>query len=538
MSPFTTDLSPDRASSRTASAFALHAHLDLVERHVGSSALSCITGWIAVEKGHEIVGLGLRLKPELVIRCNYPFFRGDAPEAGQIAGPEALTGFTILLPAHLAFAPESLELVVAIAPDDSEPRAYTVALARETGRTQQITLRTANALPAIPEFAMLSGADVSEVLERRLEDNLARQPYLTLRLDLINKCNLRCVMCYYSDDKISKRPAQRVSPEQFASWFEPLAPLTRDVVLSCGDEPLMSPHFETIIRWLAAKAPDARIIFCTNGMLLSAKNAEAIIASRVYLMLFSFDGATSETLHRIRVGSDYGKIVKNILGLKKLRAAAGGPRPRFVFNFVMMESNIHEAPFFVRMAKRLGGDYVDLRHVVPMLDPRDIAHEMLENHKPKFNFYRERILAAAAECGMEIYIPPAFDIAATHHPAGDPVCSLDEFHALMRDLDEDPLVDSDPPRIAEIAAPARRHEAAHTFCERPFSEVMIQQQRDVYPCPWHQEKMGTLDGTTTLDEIFFGENFRRVRLAMLDPHGAPGCSNCPIKSGKLPTRIL
>jgi len=42
-------------------------------------------------------------------------------------------------------------------------------------------------------------------------------------------------MCHYSDEKIALRPAQRISPEQFASFFDPLAPLTREVVLSCGD---------------------------------------------------------------------------------------------------------------------------------------------------------------------------------------------------------------------------------------------------------------------------------------------------------------
>jgi hypothetical protein len=88
------------------------------------------------------------------------------------------------------------------------------------------------------------------------------------------------------------------------------------------------------------------------------------------------------------------------------------------------------------------------------------------------------------------------------------------------------------------AIPEPIHESAHFFCDRPFREVMIRDQRDVYPCPWHREKMGTLDGSATLEDIFFGENFRRVRLAMLNPHGAPGCSHCPIKSKFLPTQIL
>ncbi len=516
----------------------VHIELSLVSREVGSTALSCVTGWIVAEAGWEVVELGLRVGPDTVLACHYPFFRGDAPEAGAVAGGDVLAGFNILIPPRFQLAPQSLQFVVRVAPDDGEPTSYILELPARAGHRERIALGTESRLADAAPFTAVPKAELGALIESRLVTDLARQRHLTLRLDLINKCNLRCVMCYYSDDAISKRPAQRVAPEQFAAWFEPLAPITRDVVLSCGDEPLMSPHFETIIRWLAANAPEVRIIFCTNGMLLSEKNVAAIIAARVYLMMFSFDGVTSETLHRIRVGSDFARIVKNILNLKRARAAAGGPRPRFVFNYVMMESNIHEAPQFVAMAKRLGGDTIDFRHVVPMLDPADIAHEMLENHRAKYNYYYARIIAAAEACDMDIFIPPALDTAALYDPAGDPRCELDEFYEVVRAAGEDPLVDTAPARIPEIADPARRHEAAHTFCERPFSEVMIQQQRDVYPCPWHQEKMGTLDGTKTLDEIFFGENFQRVRLAMFDPLGAPGCSNCPIKSGKLPTRII
>jgi MoaA/NifB/PqqE/SkfB family radical SAM enzyme len=515
----------------------LYCHLDIVDRHLATPALSCLTGWIVAEKGHEVVGLGLRLDAQTVVRCNYPFNRNDVRESIALAGPEALIGFNAVLPERLGFAPARLTFVVLVAADDGEPRPFTFTLDRETGHTSEVRLDAASALSAVPEFTLLESAEVGTVLENRLFDHLAGTRHVTLRLDLINKCNLRCVMCHYSNEIFSKRPAQRIAPEQFAAFFDPIAPVTRDVVLSCGDEPLMSPHFETIIRDLAARDPEVRIRFCTNGMLLSEKIAEAIIAANTYMVMFSFDGIGSETLHRIRVGSDFRRIIKNVVHLKRLREKSGKATPRFVFNFVMLESNIHEAPQFVQVAKRLGGSYIDFRHVVPF-DFYDIEHEMLEHFKPKYNLYRERIVAAAEAAGIEIYIPPPFDTAARHNPAADPVARLDEFHDLMRALGEDPLSDLEPAAKPESAVQQPVHEAAHFFCDRPFSEVMIREQKDVYPCPWHKEKMGVLDGTTTLEEIFFGENFRKVRLAMLDPHGAPGCAGCPIKSNYLPTRLL
>ena len=49
-----------------------------------------------------------------------------------------------------------------------------------------------------------------------------------------------------------------------------------------------------------------------------------------------------------------------------LKAKSGTKYPRFTFNYVMMNQNIHEAPLFVRMAQMLGGEAVDFRHMVPV----------------------------------------------------------------------------------------------------------------------------------------------------------------------------
>jgi MoaA/NifB/PqqE/SkfB family radical SAM enzyme len=512
-------------------------HLDLADRHGEGPWLSCVTGWISADRGNALTALGLRVDAGTVVRCLYPFHQGNAPSDLVREGGGAFTSFCVLLPSELAVPANRLVLVAMIAPGGGAPEPWRIELSTATGRTRQARLTGQDRLAETPDFEEIPAAKAGPLLEERLVDRLARQRWLTLRLDLINKCNLRCVMCHYSDDSISKRPARRLSPEEFGAFFAPIAPAVRDVVLSCADEPLMSPHFEAILAELSRGDPEVRIRFCTNAMLLGEKTAAAIIAARTYLVMFSFDGVTSSTLHRIRVGSDYRRIIRNILGLKRLRAASGLPRPRFVFNYVMLASNIHEAPHFVHMAKRLGGDYIDFRLVVPG-DFYSIGHEMLEGCPGKFDYYRERILAAADAAGIEVLIPDAFGASERHNPLGDPPCSLEEFDAALLALGEEPGRDPENPRIPEPLAAERAFEAAHVYCDRPFSEVMIRDQKDVYPCPWHREKLGELDGATSMDAIFFGEKFRNLRLAMLDPRGAPGCAGCPIKSQHLPTRMM
>jgi MoaA/NifB/PqqE/SkfB family radical SAM enzyme len=509
----------------------IHLHLDIADHHSGSDALCRVTGWVAAEGGPAVVSIGIRTESGGFLACPFPFHRADVADPVVAESAAGMAGFSAVLP--LAAGPVG------------SPAAFAVTLSTgacllvEAGAPGTTVVRKADTVPALvppPALATVDPALAGALLEERLLAGLARERRLTLRLDLINKCNLRCVMCHYSDERIALRPAQRMEPEQFAAFFDPLAPMTREVVLSCGDEPLMSPHFERIVRDLAARDPEVRITFCTNGMLLGERIARTIVEAAVAVVMFSFDGVTSATLHRIRVGSDYRRIIGNILRLREERARAGARRPRFIFNFVMLDSNIHEAPLFVRIARKLGGDTVDFRHVVPS-DTYDIAHEMLERRPAKYNHYRSLIVAEAAACGMDIYIPPAFPDAGAHDPAGDPAASLAEFEAAIAELGF-PTGGAPAPARPEPDPASRPEEAAHGFCDRPFREVMIREQREAYPCAWHQEIMGVADGPENLADIFLGPNFQALRLAMLDPRGAPGCRGCPIKAGRLPTVIL
>ncbi len=527
---------PPKAPSRLeetrqpSKAAVIFLHVDIIERHTDGT-LACITGWMAAWDMHLVTGLGL-LGVGGYVACNYPFHRGDTQPSIQLAGGRGLIGFNLTVPSDARIDPANLEFAVVVVGPDGERLVYRVRHDGRRGETRKIPVDAPDVIDPAPPFAKPDPADVSAVLERQLIGQLARDRHLVLRLDLINKCNLRCVMCHYSNEDFGKRPVQRINPDQFAAFFDPLASLTLDAVLSCGDEPLMSPHFEAIIRHIANKDPRVRIRFCTNGMLLTEKISSAIVAANVHLVMFSFDGVSGETLHRIRVGSNYERIIRNISYLKRLRFLARSSRPSFVFNFVMLESNIHEAPLFVEVARRLGADYIDFRHVVeyPFYD---IRGEMLEYFKPKYNFYRERIVAAAQKAGLEVYLPPAFETSLEHDPAGDPPTGLDEFNALAAALGVDEI--GHTPQGNERIELDQIRPAAHLFCDRPFTETQIREQKDVYPCPWHREKMGTLDGSTSLAEIFFGEKFQRLRLAMLDPLGAPGCQGCPIKANYLPT---
>ncbi|MEO5718053.1 MAG: radical SAM protein [Chthoniobacterales bacterium] len=402
---------------------------------------------------------------------------------------------------------------------------HRVPVRLETRDVQQIELNDRTRSAVGPE------ADGPEL---RFERSLGKGPGLTLRLDIINKCNLRCVMCHFSDDAIFKRPTQQLTTDEFRRLFDQIGPSVRQVMLSCGDEPLISKHLPSILDYLAAEHPQVAIEFCTNAMLMRAPIRNKIIESGVARLLFSIDAVSKELLESIRVGCHYEQLVGNIMALRDLRERCGVPRPAFVFNFVMMTRNVHEAPAFLQMAQALGAESIDFRHVVP-IGTYFAPEDLLSNHPGKYNFYRPQILAEASRIGIPIYLPPAFaDAPSWDGAAEQPPVHWEDFERVAPDPAGDFV--PTPPRSRDHSSweGTVAEEFATTFCNRPFSEIMVRDQNEVLPCPWHEKPLGLLSDGKTLAEIFHGEEFQRLRRNMLRPEGDPACANCPIKSHHLP----
>jgi len=277
-------------------------------------------------------------------------------------------------------------------------------------------------------------------------------------------------------------------------------------------------------------------MFCTNATLLGPPIRKLIMQTHVARLLFSLDAVTKPLLESIRVGCRYDQVVGNIMALRDLKSKCGARRPAFVFNFVMMNQNIHEAPAFVSMARALGTESIDFRHMVP-IETYFPSDELLSDRPGKYNFYRGQILAEAQRLRIHVYLPPPFAGAEPWSPrAGRVDIDLSDFEGVRPDPSGDsfPFVPCDLDDQLSSWEGSVAEEFSTTFCSRPFSEITVRDQEEVLPCPWHAKPLGLLSEGKTLSEIFNGEAFQRLRRNMLRPEGDAGCANCPIKSQHLP----
>lgn len=370
--------------------------------------------------------------------------------------------------------------------------------------------------------------------EKKYMQALALQPLITLRLDIVNKCNLKCIMCHYKEDEINSQPLKLMSADRLNYLLKDIAPYTKHIMLSCGFEPLMSKYFGDIVSMIRGNYPHMEIGMCTNGMLMNSKNRKLIIEKNITHVIFSLDGVKKQTVEKIRVGASFERIISNIMALKEAKIKQNKTFPLMFMDFVLMSSNIHEAPAFVELCSKLGMELIDFRHLVGNIFFSD-HEEMLSHHKEKYNLYRQRIIEESVKHHIKIRLPDAYPDAMAENPDDDPEAGLSDFYQLRADVQIDEICES-----ADIILMHSEHTdfLNETSCPRPFNEIMITEQEKVFPCAYYSRSMGSLTGNNTLYSVFFDEAFRKVRKRKVLSQNDFHCMHCPIKNKLLPTETI
>lgn len=168
-------------------------------------------------------------------------------------------------------------------------------------------------------------------------------------------CNLSCTICTNPE---FDRPVTLMSPEQFETILDKI-PTLAGVGLTGVGEPLTNKNIMRMVR--AAKARGLGAGFTTNGTIMPSETVEEICDVGLDWLNFSIDGATKDTFEKIRVGADFGEVLKNIERL--MTALDGQRRTDVAISFVGQSENIHELPELVRLVGKLGINNIYVRSI-------------------------------------------------------------------------------------------------------------------------------------------------------------------------------
>ncbi|MFN2475542.1 MAG: radical SAM/SPASM domain-containing protein [Chthoniobacterales bacterium] len=211
---------------------------------------------------------------------------------------------------------------------------------------------------------------------------------LKVIIDISNKCNLRCRMCHFSFDHVFHQPARHMRPELFARIAAEVLPRAHTLVLSAGNEPLMSPWFTDILK-IAAQYRVPELYFLTNAQLLTEKVAEAVLDCGVTEVQISADGATKPTYEYIRRGASFERLKANLQHLSERKRALGRKLPLLQFNVVLMRSNLQELDHYVDLAEETGVEWIAARHLLQIVG-LEMEQESLDHDHALANRYFRR----------------------------------------------------------------------------------------------------------------------------------------------------
>ena len=203
-----------------------------------------------------------------------------------------------------------------------------------------------------------------------------------LYVTVTEACNLRCLHCITDAPERSRSgTARTIAPWVLDALDEAFAHADH-VAFTHGGESLAAPGFPEVLRRIqrarAGRRTDVHLI--SNGTLLDEARVRSLIELGVTSLMVSLDGATARTNDAIRVLGRFDRVVANLAGAVKLRAALGADL-RIGVSTVLGRSNLGELAAIGRLCRDLGVDWLKVEETYPAtpfarrdaIDPADAA---------------------------------------------------------------------------------------------------------------------------------------------------------------------
>lgn len=347
--------------------------------------------------------------------------------------------------------------------------------------------------------------------EGKLYNYLNIRPLL-VEMDIINRCNLKCIMCLYSQPSSSEPERKLISFEEFQRIGKQIFSGTYKLSFSLSTEALMHPDFlrmaEEALRYRIPKT-----FISTNGTLLKKETSERLVKMGFQMINISLDAATKATYERLRGGGHFETVVANIKTLNRIKTHYGSEYPQLSISMVLMRSNLQEVPDFLRLAKSMGVNMVHLLHMVPFGE-LNLEKESLVFDKGGYNRVLLEARRIARENRITLIDPGIFP--AESSSGGRSIPGKTYLKKINRKTFE------------SFDLHVSRDDFKRKCCPFPWHFVGVSSTQSVSPCGWwyRGEPMGTLLDQS-FDDIWTGPEYQKLRGWLLKNEPPQCCMRCP-----------
>jgi MoaA/NifB/PqqE/SkfB family radical SAM enzyme len=215
--------------------------------------------------------------------------------------------------------------------------------------------------------------------------------YLFVFLDPVLACNLRCRMCYFSNDEKRKPMKGQFLKEDLARIAEVIFPQTLKLQIGCGAEPSLFKYNTEIVQ-LGKQYGIPHISYTTNANLLNPEEIANLLKAGLNEFTISLHGVKKETYKYLMSGASYDKFRAVLHDISKAKTIY--PDFKLRINYTVNELNIAELAHFFDV---FGEMKMDVLQVRPMQDNGgDIGR--IENQEAFNNQFNKITLDLRDEC--------------------------------------------------------------------------------------------------------------------------------------------
>jgi len=173
------------------------------------------------------------------------------------------------------------------------------------------------------------------------------------------RCNELCRQCPRT--WLAREDDRDLSYDDFRRIVDQFPALERVVLHGLG-EPLLNEDLPRMVRHL--KGRGARVLFNSNGILLTRERGQALTDAGLDEYRLSMDGATRITYAAIRGVDAFDTVLGNLRAFLQRQRAQGATAPAVSLWFTAMRENLHELPALVDLASRAGIREIYLQRLV------------------------------------------------------------------------------------------------------------------------------------------------------------------------------
>ena len=181
-----------------------------------------------------------------------------------------------------------------------------------------------------------------------------------LYIEPTSRCNLRCAMCFRNS--WIDETAGDMSDETFRQVLAHLPSSVETVFFGGMGEPLAHARITEMIR--AVSAAGRRTELLSNGSLLDAERAAALLEAGLDMLWLSVDALDDAAYGAIRRNGDLSRLREHITLFNQLRFRLDRP-VRLGLAFVVMKSNVRDLAKLPGFAQYYHINEVNISHVIP-----------------------------------------------------------------------------------------------------------------------------------------------------------------------------